>query len=84
MQKSIGKLENSVDSLIKNDEKTSGKLSRIEKVMYAAGVILLISVTIGAWMLNAAKDFAMTYYKASMEAQRTPVPPPEQLKPPNK
>jgi len=77
MQRTLGKIENAVEKLTESEVKTKEKLGRIEKVMYAAGVILIIAVAIGGWTLNAAKDFAMTYYKASMEAQRPqPVVPP--------
>lgn len=60
MQKSLGKVENAVETLTKSDEKTREKLSRIEKVMYAAGVILVIAIVAGGWMITTLKDFAMT------------------------
>jgi hypothetical protein len=35
------------------------KLDRnLGKIMYSAGVILVIAITIGGWMLTTAKDFA--------------------------
>src|ERR1039457_392664 len=35
------------------------KLDRsLEKIMYSAGVILVIAITLGGWMLTTAKDFA--------------------------
>lgn len=76
MQKSIGGLEASVNNLATqigsqkqsiDDIKT--KVGAIEKTMYAAGIILVISLAIGGWMLNTAKDFAMMYYKTTIEAQ---------------
>lgn len=79
MQKSIGALDASVKSLT---EATSAlrasvtdvkdKVSKIEKTIYAAGVVLVIGLAAGGWMLNAAKDFALTAYKASVEAQKPP------------
>jgi hypothetical protein len=35
------------------------KLDRgLEKIMYSAGVILVIAITLGGWMRTTAKDFA--------------------------
>lgn len=74
MQKSMGALETSVNNLATqissqkqsmDDLKT--KVGTIEKNMYAAWVILAIAIVAGGWMLNTAKDFAMMYYKTSIE-----------------
>jgi hypothetical protein len=70
MQKTLGKLDHAVTLLVASEADTKAKIGRIEKVFYAAGVVLLICLSLGGWMLTAAKDFAMTYYKASLEAQK--------------
>lgn len=79
MQKSIGAMECSVGHLsskLDSQKQTMDDMRKvvgsIEKVIYAAGVILLIALALGGWMLSTAKDFAMTYYKASIEAQAKP------------
>lgn len=70
MQKSIGKMEHSVESLCESEKETRAKIGRIEKVIYAAGVVMIIAIGIGGWTVNAAKDFAMEYFKTSLEAQQ--------------
>lgn len=92
MQKSIGGLESSVKVLGEKFDKQSDsvsdlkkKIGHVEKVMYAAGVILICTLAIGGWLLNSAKDFAMTYYKASLDAQtktvaQNPIPLPPPIK----
>lgn len=82
MQKSVGSLESSVNNLTvqitsqkQSMDGLKTKVGSIEKIMYAAGIILIISLTLGGWMLSTAKDFAMTYYKASIEAQARAAPP---------
>ena len=86
MQKTLGKLENAVTSLVISEKETKDKLGRIEKIIYAAGVVLLVVLGIGGWMLNTAKDFAMTYYKAAVESQKPAsiVVPPVSPKPSSK
>lgn len=83
MQKSIGSIESSINNLAdKIGDQSQAmsdlkkKVGSIEKVMYAAGVVLLISLTLAGWMINAGKDFAMTYFKASVNAQLKQIPPP--------
>lgn len=68
MQNTLGKLEQAVGALLESEEKTRTKLSRIEKILYAAGVVLLIFLGVTGWMLNTAKDFAMEYFKQTMHA----------------
>lgn len=74
MQKTLGKLDHAVTLLVASESATKEKIGRIEKVIYASGVVLLICLSLGGWMLSAAKDFAMTYYKASLEMQHRQVP----------
>lgn len=69
LQKSVTRMETILADVKQTTEDTRSKVSRFEKVLYAAGVVLVVTLAIGGWMLNAAKDFAMTYYKASIEAQ---------------
>lgn len=87
MQKSVGALESAVNGLTtqigsqkQSMDDLKKKVGHVEKVMYAAGVILLIGLSLAGWLLSTAKDFAMTYYKASLDAQvkqqATVVPPP--------
>jgi len=69
LQKSVTRMETVLEEVRKTTDDTKTKVSRFEKIIYAAGVLLLVALAIGGWMLNTAKDFAMTYYKASIEAQ---------------
>jgi cell division protein FtsL len=85
MQKSLGAIESSISvqtaqiSSLKNSvDTTKVSLGRIEKVMYASGFVLIISLSLGGWLLSTAKDFAMVYYKASIEAQvKSAITPPQ-------
>lgn len=85
MQKSIGGMESSIKMLAEKVSTQSDsvsdlkkKLGNVEKVMYAAGVVLVCAIAIGGWVLNTVKDFAMTAYKANLEAaaKQTATPPP--------
>lgn len=88
MQKSIGSMEASVKTLainLESQNKTFSelkeKITKVERTLYASGVVLLIALGVGGWLLNAAKDFALTQYKISAEAQAKPPqtpPPPKQ------
>jgi len=69
LQKSMVRVETVLESVKKSAEETKEKVSRFEKILYAAGVIMVICVVVGGWFLSAAKDFAMTYFKATVEAQ---------------
>lgn len=80
LQRSMTRVETILDEVKKTSGETKDKVSRFEKVLYAASAVLVIALAIGGWMLNTVKDFAMTYYKASLEQQKptqvpTPVPP---------
>lgn len=69
LQKSVTRMETVLEEVRKTTDDTKAKVSRFEKIIYAAGVVLVVALAAGGWMLNTAKDFAMTYYKASIEAQ---------------
>ena len=85
MQKSLGSLESSINTMASNMDKLTDsvsdlkkKVGNVEKVMYAAGVVLVCAIAIGGWVLNTVKEFAMTAYKANIEAsirQHAPVSP---------
>lgn len=89
MQKTLGKLEHAVNLLVESEAATKAKVSRIEKIIYAAGVVLLIFLTVSGWMISTAKDLAMTYFRAQLDPPKvtaTPasprVEPPELPRPP--
>jgi hypothetical protein len=69
LQKSVTRMETVLEEVRKTTDDTKAKVSRFEKIIYAAGVVLVVGLAIGGWMLNTAKDFAMAYFKASIEAQ---------------
>lgn len=76
MQKSIGGMETAIDNLCTQIEgqrttikELKAKAGHVEKIMYAAGIFLVGALAIGGWIVSSAKDFAMTYYKASLDAQ---------------
>lgn len=69
MQKTLAALSVSVDHLITSESKTCEKVARVEKVMYAAGVVLVISLAIGGWLVSTAKEIAMKYVDASITQQ---------------
>lgn len=83
LQKSVTRVETILDEVQRTTEITRGKVSKVEKVIYAAGVVLVIAIAVGGWALNTLKDFVMTYYKASVEAQFKHAAPPV-LQPPTK
>ena len=87
LQKSVTRMETVLESVKKTTDETSIKVSRFEKMIYAAGVVLLIFLAVTGWMLNTAKDFAMEYYKDSLKAraviqQVQPTAPPKVTKAP--
>lgn len=76
LQKSFGRVEAKVDGLSSTlcdlkaaQDETRKKVSSTERVIYASGVVLVLTIAAGGWLLNTAKDVAMTYYKATVEAQ---------------
>jgi hypothetical protein len=78
LQKSVTALTVSVESMQQSVDDIKGKVSKFEKILYAASVILIIALVIGGWLINTAKDFAMTHYRASLQAPANapPTPPP--------
>lgn len=69
LQKTVTRIEVTLEKVEKSTEDTKAKVSRFEKVMYAAGVILVIAIGVGGWILNTAKDFALLHYRTTLEAQ---------------
>lgn len=69
LQKSVTRMETVLEEVKKTTDDTKAKVSRFEKIIYAAGVVLVVALAIAGWMLNTAKDFAMMYYKTTIEAQ---------------
>jgi hypothetical protein len=76
MQRTLGKTEQSITDLKNSVSDATNKISRIEKIIYAAGVVLAIVVVTGGWLLNSAKDFLVLQYKYSLEQQARPSAPP--------
>ena len=72
IQKTLGKNEALLTQLSVDVSAVKAKVSKVEKVMYAAGVVLVICVGVGGWMLNTAKDFVFLAYKNSLEQQQKP------------
>lgn len=70
LQKSVVRMETILESVKQTTDDTKSKVSRLEKIAYTAGVILVILIAMGGWALNTAKDFGMMYYKASIEIQQ--------------
>lgn len=63
IQKSVGQLQASVDRLDSKVEKlddsvsdVSGKVSRINMILFAASIILTISITLGGFLANKIWD----------------------------
>lgn len=69
LQKSVAKLETTLEHVNRSVDETKGKVSRFEKIIYAASVLLVIVIAVGGWLANAVKDFALTYYKNSIELE---------------
>jgi hypothetical protein len=66
LQKSVTRVEAVLEDVKKTNENMGAKVSRLEKIAYAAGIVLLIFLTVAGWMLNTAKDFALDYFKESL------------------
>lgn len=73
LQKSVTKLETTLEHVNRSVDETKGKVSRFERIMYAAGVLLVIAIAVGGWVANALKDFALAYYKSAIELEAKPV-----------
>lgn len=69
LQKSITRVETVLEQVQRTSDETKAKVSRFEKIMYASGVVLVIALGVGGWMLNAAKEFALLHYKTALESQ---------------
>ena len=75
LQKSSARTDATIESLQKTLDETKTKVSRIEKTVYIATGIIVVAVAVGGWTVNSAKDVAMMYIKASIDAQQAkPVP----------
>ncbi len=70
IQQSVGKLEVKVDQLNKSSDKQSLKIDSISHRIYAAGVVLTISVAIIGFILNKMWDSLIT-----LLTRLPPVPP---------
>lgn len=75
LQKTVTALQTSVDAMKTSVDDTRAKTARFEKVLYAASVVLIITLAGGGWLLNTAKEFAMLHYRSALEAQQRPNPP---------
>lgn len=64
---SVARLQAILEGVKQTTDETKSKVASFEKIIYAAGVVLVICIAIGGWMLTTAKDFAMTYYKATLD-----------------
>lgn len=69
----MGKVEGAMQGISDDVGELKKKVSRIEQVMYCAGVLLIIFMVVGGWMLNAAKDLALVTYQQSLEHSKPPV-----------
>lgn len=69
LNSSVARMQAVLEQVKQSSDDTKAKVARLEKIAYAGTVIILIAVAIGGWALNTAKDFALTYYKASIDAQ---------------
>ena len=56
MQKTLGELTASVNSLKSASDKQGTKLDRISHILFAAGVVLSIVLGIGAFLMNKMWD----------------------------
>jgi predicted esterase YcpF (UPF0227 family) len=52
MQRTLGELNASVANLKTASDKQSGKLERIEKIIYAATVVVIIATAVGGFFAN--------------------------------
>lgn len=69
LQKTVTALTVSVEAMKQSVDDTRSKVSKFEKILYAASVVLLITLAGGGWILNTVKDFAMLHYRTTLEAQ---------------
>lgn len=75
MQKTLGKMEHAVENLASDMKDIKAKTSRMEKILYAAGVVIAIGIFVGGWMINTGKEFAILAYKESLDqAKSNPKP----------
>jgi hypothetical protein len=67
LQKSSGTYEAKITSLSADMTETRRIVSRLEKWIFAAIVVITISATVLGWLINAAKDVFLTTYKAQTD-----------------
>ena len=70
MQQSIGELKANVDHLTRASDKQSGKLDRISHVIFAAGVVLAIVLSVGGFFMNKIWDGVFTLLVHQHEQQQ--------------
>jgi hypothetical protein len=74
---SVSRMQAVLEQVKQSSDDTKAKVARMEKIIYAAGVVAVLAVGVVGWMLNTAKDVGMLYYKTMLEAQlKAPSPQP--------
>jgi hypothetical protein len=79
MQQAVGELKSDVKHLSAASEKQSRKLDRISHIIFAAGVVLVILLSVGGFFLNKIWDGVFTLItQQSISKMQTPPqnPPP--------
>jgi adenylylsulfate kinase-like enzyme len=56
MQRTLGKIEQAVDTLTTDSRENIRKVSRLSHIIYAAGVVVLIAVAIFSFTANKLAD----------------------------
>ena len=69
LNSTVARMQAVLEQVKQASDDTKAKVARLEQIAYAGAAIIVIAVAVGGWMLNTAKDFALTYYRASIEAQ---------------
>lgn len=65
VQQSIGKLEAKVDQLTSASDKQSTKIDKISHIIFAAGAVLAVILTVGGFFLNKIWDGIFVLIKAA-------------------
>jgi len=65
MQHSLGELKSDVSHLKTASERHGEKLGRIEKILFASGVVLALLLSVGGFFLNKIWDGILVLLKTS-------------------
>ncbi|MBE0508681.1 MAG: hypothetical protein IBX50_18515 [Marinospirillum sp.] len=70
LEQSAANIEKTLDKLDKRFEKVEDKVTGMDRRIYAAGIVIVILISVGGFIVNKAVDFGMDMAKEAIKAEQ--------------